>query len=179
MKTLLTPTIAILAIALATPSLAQPENSIAATSSGYYEFRGTLIVTGFVNNTATNCSSLGQSIGSQYFARFTPPNLGSNGTVWRLSLLTPNVAWNYGFKSGNYPTSTAKKVDISGFVGRGSGTFGVAPYLSITTQLPSTLTTASEYVVLKGTIRNFSNDATTALSEGCDIAFRMTGALKP
>lgn len=156
-------------------------SAAAATSNGYYEYRGSFIITGIdvVTPSKPTCAAEGYAIGDESHMRFVPPgaSLGSNGTTWRLSIFWGVHAANFTFTSA--PTSTLAKPHGTTWVGRGGGAYTVTPYLAITKQTPATITTSTMSVYLEGKIRNFANDATTSISQGCDITFRAEGVLKP
>jgi hypothetical protein len=129
--------------------------------------------------TAASCAANGEDVGNIYTVRFTPPNLGNNGSKWRLSFFSLSYGQNYEFYSGNYPTNTAKNVDLAASIGRGAQNFTVTPQVAVTKLTPSTYSINNTFVYIEGKIRNIGNNATVSLSDGCDVSFRMVGELKP
>lgn len=155
--------------------------SAAAPSNGYYEYRGSLIITGIDVVTPSNktCAGFGYAVGDEYNIRFAPPGstLGKNGTTWRLSIFSRVHAQSFIFASA--PTATLTNPTSTMVIGRGHGTFAVPPLVAITKQTPATVTTSTTTVYLEGKIQNFASTASTKLSEGCDVSFRASATLKP
>ena len=169
-------TAAVFALAVLSPIAAS-----AAPASGYYDYRGAMVVVSIPTASATACKNAGYSVGDEFNMRFTPPGatLGSNGDTWKLSIFQREYAQNFQYSVGNYPGAVAKPTDLNMTIGRGYRTFKVTPQVAITTQTPGTITTSTLTVTLIGKIQNFGDTASTTLSEGCEINFRASGILKP
>jgi hypothetical protein len=164
---------------LASPASATDVEPAMATLNGYYEYRGEMIITAIAPATATTCQNNGYGVGNIFTTRFLPPSLGNNDDKWRLSVFTLSYGQHFQFYAGNYPNATSKNVDFAVSMGRGAGTFVVTPKMSITKMFPTSFSTNNSFVFLEGTIRNFGSVSATTLAAGCDVSFRLVGALKP
>lgn len=167
------------AFATSNPALSQPIEPDITTRNGYYQYSGSLIITSFTPATAANCARLGFGVGGSFTLRFSPPNVGFNGANWRMSVFYRQFAEHYHYVQGAFPKAIPSPASYSDHIGAGFGPFFVTPQVAIALQSPATITTNTFAVYLQGTIRNFGNNATTSLAQGCDINFRFSGVLAP
>lgn len=136
-------------------------------SAAIVEFRGVFVITALTSA----CEVFGWSVGSLAKSPYTPPNVGDNGPSTRLSIFFTIYAENYRLPSGAL-TSTFQNVDAGG-LGRGLFTFDNQAKMRLTLSKPSTVTATTQYIRMKGQIKNF-NDI-----PNCKVTFRAAYVQRP
>jgi hypothetical protein len=127
------------------------------------EFTGSFIIT------AVSAGCAGEwFVGDEGLARFTPRNLGDNGSNTRFSVFFRTFAFNHTL--GSNLTSTFKVVNGTQ-IGRGASTF--TSEMRVTSQSPSTITATTNFVTLVGQVKDLT-DVT-----GCTVTFRSGLARRP
>lgn len=156
------------------------------TTSGYFDYRGALLVTGIASradgtSTAASCAAAGITVGSHYSFRFTPPSVGNNNSSWHFTVIGLSYAENYYFSSTPVVGAPIATVNGAEIIGRGYNSFTVLPSLKLTSQYPSTVDNTTLGVIFEGKINNFQNNETadTTTNTGCSIFFRAAGVLEP
>lgn len=156
------------------------------TTSGYYDYRGALLITGIAArvdgaSTAQSCANAGITVGSHYSFRFTPPSLGVNNSSWHFTVIGLSYAENYYFNTSPTVGGNAATVNGAEIIGRGYNSFTILPSLKLTSQYPSTVDTTTLGVIFEGKINNFQNleTADTTTNTGCSVFFRASGVLEP
>ncbi len=156
------------------------------TTSGYYDYRGALIVTAIQNrpdgvSTAQSCANAEITVGSRYNFRFTPPSLGTNNSSWHFTVVGQSYAENYYLNSTPAVGAAVATVNGAEIIGRGYSSFTILPSIKITSQYPATIDTTTLGVIFEGKINNFQNNETgdTTTNTGCSVLFRASGVLEP
>jgi hypothetical protein len=149
-----------IAVALATLGL-----SATLAHAQVIEFRGGMCLTAVT----AACSSDGWAVGDCLLMRYSPPNIGTNGTGTEFSVMGQSFGANYALTTGSLAGTTY--VPVQGVhVGRTGYTFNST--MRITSQSPAPSNTSTS-VTLAGGITNF--DATL----GCNVNFRASGSKRP
>lgn len=130
------------------------------------DFRGGFCLTSIT----TGCIAEGWKVGDCLSSRYTPPNLGTNGSSTRLSIIGDYYAENYTLPSGSLIGTTYKTVNGT-LVWSSGATF--TSQMRITAQRPAPLTATSNYASITGNIKDFDS------LPGCNIGFRASGTRKP
>lgn len=114
------------------------------------------------------CVSFGDGIQPADF-RYRPPNLGTNGTATKLTVIEGWGAENWQIASGSLIGTSWVTVTDTGIAG---GAGQITTKMRIRSQVPATLTATTPSVTIIGDIQNFQEDT------GCTISFVATGYLQ-
>lgn len=123
--------------------------------------------------TAVNpaCSAIGWSVGDCGSLRFSPPNVGTNGSSTKFATFWGNnFAEAYTKATGSLIGTTFRTVNGVG-VGRSGFTF--TSTMRFTSQIPGAPTATSDAITIVGDIKNF--DGTV----GCNMSFRAAVTRQP
>lgn len=144
-------------------------SSAATALAAQVEWLGYICITS--NPLSAACVTDGIGLGECASLRFSPPNIGTNGTSTRLSLFEQHWAENYTLPAGSLVGTTFQTVNGTG-TAKGVWTFNSQMRMT-QTPAPANLTAATKTVTLTGEIQDYDGAA------GCDVTFRAAVTLRP
>lgn len=111
---------------------------------------------GYTYDFTPQCAVEGFTGSAPVTARYTPPNIGSNGTNTRIAIGFPMSPYMSHFlvENADFPFSSTPAV--GSFIGRSAGTYSNEPLLT-GNRSPATISAATRYVILNLLIRNWQN----------------------
>jgi hypothetical protein len=136
---------------------------ISTASAARVEFVGAMNILAIT----TACTTAQETAVNQiYHMRYNPPNLGVVDSRTSLSFHDQGGSQNYTLPTGSLIGTTFQTVAGTGIY---RYAFTYSTTMRITSQVPSTLTTATNSVTLVGNINDFDDVA------GCNVQFRAAG----
>jgi hypothetical protein len=128
------------------------------------QFRGGIVTT----QASTACAQDNFGTGDFGVIRYAPRGLGSNGNDDKLSIFYTSFASNYTLVGSSFTNTFAKVKGTA--VGRSGFGFNAALSVQIS---PSTITSSTEFVTMKGQIKNFGG------TKNCTILFNAAMPRRP
>lgn len=139
----------------------------ASANAANVEYTGTFHITKVA--ATQGCADNGAQVGDVFFARFRPPNLGTNGPETHLSVFqqfnTGAGALSAQLASGSLVGTAFKSVSVTQIFARAGGPY--AATLRFTSQVPATPVDTTPTISIVGDWTNLAGDA-------CTIGFAAT-----